>query len=58
MKKNRMATRKMAECAIMIAASVMLSMIKIYEAPLGGSVTLFSMTTSYFPYYTHKIQGV
>ncbi|MBQ6702360.1 MAG: energy-coupled thiamine transporter ThiT [Clostridia bacterium] len=43
MKKNRMATRKMAECAIMIAASVMLSMIKIYEAPLGGSVTLFSM---------------
>lgn len=36
-------TRIMVECAILIAASVILSFIKIYEAPLGGSVTLFSM---------------
>ena len=33
----------MVECAILIAAAVILSFIKIYEAPLGGSVTLFSM---------------
>ena len=39
--KNR--TKIMVECAILIAASVILSFIKIYEAPLGGSVTLFSM---------------
>ena len=33
----------MVECSILIAASIILSFIKIYEAPLGGSVTLFSM---------------
>jgi len=36
-------TRIMVESAILIAASVILSFTKIYEAPLGGSVTLFSM---------------
>ena len=36
-------TRVMVESAVLIAASVILSFIKIYEAPLGGSVTLFSM---------------
>ena len=36
-------TRTMVESAILIAASIILSFIKIYEAPLGGSVTLFSM---------------
>ena len=33
----------MIECAIMIALATVLSMIKLYEAPLGGSVTLLSM---------------
>ena len=41
--KKRRTTRIMAECAVFIAAAVMLSFVKIYEAPLGGSVTLFSM---------------
>lgn len=36
-------TSILAECAILTALAVVLSMIKIYEAPLGGSVTLFSM---------------
>lgn len=36
-------TRIMVESAVLIAASIILSFIKIYEAPLGGSVTLFSM---------------
>ncbi len=35
--------RAMIECAIMIALATVLSMIKLYEAPLGGSVTLLSM---------------
>ena len=39
--KNK--TRTMVESSILIAASIILSFIKIYEAPLGGSVTLFSM---------------
>ncbi|MCQ2431097.1 MAG: energy-coupled thiamine transporter ThiT [Clostridia bacterium] len=33
----------MIECAIMVALSVVLSMIKIYKLPLGGAVTLLSM---------------
>ena len=36
-------TKVMVESSILIAASIILSFIKIYEAPLGGSVTLFSM---------------
>ncbi len=36
-------TRNLVECAVMVALAAVLSMIKVYEAPLGGSVTLFSM---------------
>jgi thiamine transporter len=36
-------TKIMVECSVLIAVSIILSFIKIYEAPLGGSVTLFSM---------------
>ena len=36
-------TRIMVECSLLIAVTIILSFIKIYEAPLGGSVTLFSM---------------
>ena len=41
MKNPRIKT--LVECAVMIALATVLSMIKVYEAPLGGSVTLFSM---------------
>lgn len=36
-------TRILAESAIMIALATVLSMIKVWEAPYGGSVTLLSM---------------
>lgn len=36
-------TRVLVESAVMVALAAVLSMIKVYEAPLGGSVTLFSM---------------
>lgn len=36
-------TRILAECSIMVALSAILSVLVIYPAPLGGSVTLFSM---------------
>jgi len=39
--KNKYTT--LVECAVMIALASVLSMLKVYEAPLGGSVTLFSM---------------
>ncbi len=35
--------RALTECAVMIALSVVLSFIKIWKMPLGGSVTLLSM---------------
>ena len=35
--------RILAECAIMVALATVLSFVKLYAAPLGGSVTLFSM---------------
>ncbi|MBQ9857780.1 MAG: energy-coupled thiamine transporter ThiT [Oscillospiraceae bacterium] len=36
-------TRRLCECAILLAMSVALSFVKIYTMPLGGSVTLLSM---------------
>ena len=36
-------TRIMCECAVMLAMSIALSFVKIYEMPMGGSVTLVSM---------------
>lgn len=40
MKNN---TRRLVESAVMIALAAVLSQLKIYEMPLGGSVTLASM---------------
>lgn len=36
-------TRRLCECAILLALSVALSFVKIYNMPMGGSVTLLSM---------------
>ncbi len=36
-------TKKLTECAIMVALAAVLSMVKVYNLPLGGSVTLLSM---------------
>lgn len=36
-------TRMLAECAVMVALATVLSMLKIWEAPYGGSVTVLSM---------------
>ncbi len=33
----------LVECALMVALATVLSLIKVYEAPFGGSVTLISM---------------
>lgn len=41
MKKNN--TYKLAVCAVMIALGTVLSLIKIFKMPFGGSVTLLSM---------------
>jgi len=41
MKKNN--TYKLAVCAVMVALGAVLSLIKIWKMPFGGSITLFSM---------------
>lgn len=41
--KTNSKTRVMAECAVLVAMSVVLSMIKVWQMPLGGSITLVSM---------------
>ena len=38
-----MKTKKLTLSAIMIALSAVLSLVKVYQLPLGGSITLFSM---------------
>lgn len=43
MKKNGFSVQMIAEAGIMIALAKVLSMIKLFEMPLGGSVTLGSM---------------
>lgn len=41
--KNVSNTRVMVECAILVALSTVLSMIKVWQMPLGGAITLVSM---------------
>ncbi|MCL2518302.1 MAG: energy-coupled thiamine transporter ThiT [Oscillospiraceae bacterium] len=48
--------RTLVECAVLIALATVLSVIKIYEAPLGGSVTLFSMVPIILISFRHGIK--
>ncbi|MDD4773168.1 MAG: energy-coupled thiamine transporter ThiT [Eubacteriales bacterium] len=56
MQKVKNKTRILVECAIMIAAATVLSVVIIYEAPLGGSVTLFSMVPILALSFRHGIK--
>ena len=49
-------TRTLVECALMIAVSTVLSMIKIFEMPFGGSVTLVSMLPLVLVSYRHGLK--
>lgn len=42
-KSNETNTKKLTVCAMLIALNAVLSLIKIWEAPFGGSVTLLGM---------------
>ncbi|MGN1410127.1 MAG: energy-coupled thiamine transporter ThiT [Eubacteriales bacterium] len=41
--KKKFDLHVLTECALMVALATVLSLIKVYEAPFGGSVTLLSM---------------
>ncbi len=45
--------RILTECAIMVALSTVLSLLILWEAPLGGAVTLFSMAPIILISYLH-----
>lgn len=56
MQTQKIKTRILVECAVMIAAATVLSLIKVYEAPLGGSVTLFSMVPILILSFRHGVK--
>ena len=41
--KTKSNTKIMTECAILVALSVVLSLVKVWQMPLGGAITLVSM---------------
>lgn len=49
-------TRALTECAVMIALATILSLIKIFELPWGGSVTAASMLPIVIIGYRHGIK--
>jgi len=53
---KRTNTRAMVECALMIAAGTVLSNIKIFTMPYGGSVTLVSMLPFILVSYRHGVK--
>ncbi len=53
MKNN---TKTLAVCGIMTAMSVVLSFVKVFELPYGGSITLFSMVPIAFAGYAFGVK--
>lgn len=49
-------TRKLVECAMMIALATVLSFVKIFEMPQGGSVTAASMVPLVLVSYRHGVK--
>ena len=43
MENNKTRVHLLAECAIMVALATVLSMLKVWQSPYGGSVTVLSM---------------
>lgn len=48
-------TRKLIECALLIAIATVLSLIKIVDLPYGGSITIASMLPIVFISYRHGL---
>ncbi len=56
MTNKRTNTRALVECALMIAAGTVLSQIKIFTMPYGGSVTLVSMLPFILVSFRHGVK--
>lgn len=55
-KSNKLTTKKMAVCAIMIALGTVLSYVKVFHFPTGGSITMFSMLIVCLPAYWYGLK--
>ena len=53
MKQNK--TRKLVECAVLIAVATVLSLFKLLDLPYGGSITLASMMPMILLSYRHGL---
>lgn len=53
---KRTKTRILTECALMVALGTVLSFIKLWEAPLGGAVTLFSTVPIMYISYAYGLK--
>lgn len=54
-KKKKMSTKQIVFCAMSIALGTLTSMLKVYEFPFGGSITLFSMLFICLPGYLYGV---
>ncbi len=54
--KNRIRTRRLVECAAMVALGTVLSLIKIPVGHLGGSITLLSALPLVYVCYKHGVK--
>ena len=54
--KRISSTQKLAECAIMLALSVLLNAFPIYKMPMGGDVTLFCQLPIVVVSYRHGLR--
>lgn len=48
---KKLSTRQLAFCAVAVALATVLSYIKVFKFPTGGSITLFSMLIACLPGY-------
>lgn len=53
--KKKLTVRQLSFCAISIALATVLSYIKIFHFPFGGSITLFSMLIAVLPGYFYGL---
>lgn len=54
---ERRKLQKLTECAMLVALATVLSFVKLYEAPLGGAVTLFSMVPIFMCGFVYGVRA-
>ncbi len=55
-KSNKLAVQKVTVCAVMVALGTVLSWVKVFSFPTGGSITMFSMLVVCLPAYWYGLR--